>query len=116
MEPTKEIETVAIKFILQLINEDTDTLESTSEYAFADIVDYRSDSSSKNNSFYFTMVLKDGRKMNYTFWPTQHEDYHTGTRAILDSAIRDYNINPNRTNTIAYRYVWLEYKSGPSPI
>ena len=104
------------KFVLQLINEDTDTLESTSEYAFADIVNYRSNSSGKNDSFYFSIVLKDGRKVNYTFWPPVYEDYRTGTMGTLESAIRDYNKNPNRPNTIAYRYVWPEYRGGRSPI
>jgi hypothetical protein len=54
--------------------------------------------------------------VKYTFWPPEQEDYHTGTMAAVDSAIRDYNKNPNRPSTIAYRYIWLEHKSGSSPI
>ena len=104
------------KFIIQLINEDTDALESTSEYAFADIVNYRSSSSARNNSFYFSMLLKDGQKVKYSFWPPEYEDYHTGTMAMLDGAMRDYNKTPGRPNTIAYRYIWSDYKSGRSPI
>jgi hypothetical protein len=57
------------RLIIEVVNDDTDVLERTDEYAFADMVNYRTGDSVKTNSSYFSMRLGDGRKVSYTFWP-----------------------------------------------
>jgi hypothetical protein len=54
----------ADRLIIEVVNNDTDVLERTEEYAFADMVNYRTDDSVKNNSSYFSMRLSDRRKVN----------------------------------------------------
>lgn len=101
----------------EVINEATDVLERTDEFAFADVVNYRTDESAKNNSSYFSLVFGDGRKVSYTFWPpeepaqeeTAQEDRVTYN---LRAVIKAYNEHCGPGHVIAYRYMWFEYWGG----
>jgi hypothetical protein len=96
------------RLIIEVVNDDTDVLERTDEYAFADMVNYRTDESAKNNSSYFSMRFSDGRKVSYTFWPPQKPAREDEVTYNLGTFIKAFNARPGGGHTIAYRYMWFE--------
>jgi hypothetical protein len=98
------------RLVIQLINEDTDVLEKTEEVLFDNVVNYRWDKAMKNDSFYFSLLLGDGRKVSYSFWPPRSAAPEDDVTAALDAYIKTYNKRASGGHTIAYRYLWFEHQ------
>lgn len=97
------------RLVIQLINEDTDVPEKTVEILFGDVVNYRCNTSIKNNSFYFSLLLSNGRKVSYSFWPPQAVVPEDDVAATLECYIKAYNKRASGGHAISYRYLWFEY-------
>jgi len=92
------------RLVIQFINQKTDVVERTDEIAFDDVVNYRCLPAYKNNSFVFYLVLSDGLKVRYVFWPTRKLGLNVDVLGTLRSYIDDYNKRAPGGHVIEYRY------------
>jgi len=99
------------RLVIQFINQKTGETERNDEIAFDDVVNYRYLPAYKNNSFNFSLVLSDGVKVTYTFWPTKKLGGNVNVLGTLRSFIDAYNKRAPGGHTIEYRYGKYEYRS-----
>jgi len=87
---------------VQMINDDTDTLETTDEIAYDDVATFRMGESGRDDSSYVSLRLGDGRKYYYTFLEQKIGDRESNVVANLQDYIRNYNGRPGNGHPITY--------------
>jgi hypothetical protein len=87
---------------VQMINEDTDSLETTDEIPYDDVASFRMGESGRDDSSYVSLRLADGRKYYYTFLQQKIGDSEGNVVANLQDYIRNYNSRPGSGHVIVY--------------
>jgi hypothetical protein len=87
---------------VQMINEDTDSLETTDEIAYDDVASFRMGETGRDDSSYVSLRLGDGRKYYYTFLEQKMGEHEGNVLANLQDYIRNYNGRPGNGHLITY--------------
>ena len=90
------------RLIIELRNRDTDAVERTNVFPFAEVASFRTGDSFKDDSSYISLLLSDGRKFNYTFLGQGQGDGTDDVTPNLEEYIRTYNHSTDRKHAIAY--------------
>jgi len=88
---------------VQMINDDTDTLETTDEIAYDDVATFRMGETGRDDSSYVSLRLGDGRKYYYTFLEQKMGEHEGNVLANLQDYIRNYNARPGNGHLITYK-------------
>jgi hypothetical protein len=88
---------------VQMINQDTDSLETTDEIAYDDVATFQMGESGRDDSSYVSLRLASKRKYYYTFLEQKMGDREGNVLANLQEHIRNYNNRPDNRHIISYK-------------
>ena len=98
--------------LIELINKDTDAVERSNDFSFRDVVSFRTGDSSKDDSSFISLLLKDGRKFNYSFLGQRQGDREDDVTPNLEEHIQAYNHRAGTDHTIGYMPSMLASEGG----
>jgi hypothetical protein len=98
--------------LIELSDKDTGAIVQSQDFPFADIVSFRTGDSSKDDSSFISLLLRDGRKFNYSFLGQREGDRSDDVTPNLGEHIRAYNNRPNPDHEIAYMPSMLASQGG----